>query len=409
MRRSLAILLAALAAGLGGIPVAALAQGVQAAPRPPAPLVDPLSADPLERAALLALPSVYRVEVGLTLQALRTREGTRVALPPSARELRESGAAIAVAPGGYLVAAAHVADPDPERVAADAYRARLAHEGHAATLDEARAWARRVGARPVGLQIARDVRQADAGAGARESRSFTPQRVATDRDTDLTILRIAARAAPSLALSGSATIGTPVVTIGFGQEPAFDGPPRGELRPALRSGELGRSGDTDALSGTALVEVTTGVRQGDSGGPAIDRDGAVRGLVLFRSEAGGLILRASEIRAALAASGIEAGPNETAARFRAGMERFWALDLGAAAADLNAVRDAFPAHTLAGPLSVRAAALAEADYRLGAERRAQGFLLALGALSAAGALACGLRLALGARARQGAGAGRRRR
>lgn len=399
----LAMLLVAVAAAPAGVPGAGLAPGlaqaVEAAPRTASPPLDPLSADPLDRAALLALPSVYRLESVFALDALRLRDGTRLALPEGARRLREVGTAFAVAPGGVLVAAAHVADPGGERVAATAYQALSAHGGTPIELEEARAWVARTGARPVDLRIERSVRQADAGAGARASLAFSPRRLATDPSADLTVLRIGAPAAPSLPLTGSSSIDTPVVTIGFGREPAFDAPPRGELAPAVRPGALGRSGGVESLPHTTLVEVTTGVRQGDSGGPVVDAEGAVRGLVLFQSEQGGLAIRAGEIQSLLREEGILAGAGITTVRFRAAMSRFWDLDLAAAAAGLDATLTAFPAHTLAGPLAQRARELDAAGFALEGHRRPQGFLLALGVLSALGALACALALALGAGAR----------
>ena len=52
---------------------ALLAAAAGAAAAPP----DDLSADPLDRGALLALPSVYRVEMTMHVEALRTADGRR--------------------------------------------------------------------------------------------------------------------------------------------------------------------------------------------------------------------------------------------------------------------------------------------------------------------------------------------
>ena len=78
-----------------------------------AALPSDLSADPLDRGALLALPSVYRVDVTIEVEALKLADGTRVTLPEAARRIGESGTAVAGAPGGWLVTAAHEARRSP--------------------------------------------------------------------------------------------------------------------------------------------------------------------------------------------------------------------------------------------------------------------------------------------------------
>ena len=63
--------------------MALLGTAAGAAAAPP----DDLSDDPLDRGALLALPSLYRVEATIHVEALRTGDGRRVPLPPQAREI----------------------------------------------------------------------------------------------------------------------------------------------------------------------------------------------------------------------------------------------------------------------------------------------------------------------------------
>ena len=87
-----------------------------------------LSADPLDRAALLALPSVYRVDVTIHVDALRGRGGRVIPLPPAARTVREAGTAFAVAPDGWLATARHVAAPEEATIARLAYQEKLIAE-----------------------------------------------------------------------------------------------------------------------------------------------------------------------------------------------------------------------------------------------------------------------------------------
>src|SRR6476660_6393656 len=92
-----------------------LAGALAAAAAVPAPGAAPpadLSTAPLDRAWLLAVPAVYRLEVGLHVDALRTASGRRVRLPREARDgLSEVGTAFGVTPDGVVVTADHVARP----------------------------------------------------------------------------------------------------------------------------------------------------------------------------------------------------------------------------------------------------------------------------------------------------------
>lgn len=395
------LLLAALAPPLLALLALAPALRAQPAPEP----FRPLQAGPLDRAALLALPSVYRIDATVVLEGLRTASGEAVPLPSHARELRRVGTAFAAAPNGYLVAAAHTVAPDPTDVAASAYRAMRLVEGERITSAQAHEWAESTGARPVGARVSeRVVRQASVGADGRGSAVYSPQVLAVDRDRDLALLRIIAPSAPALALTGLASRGTPVATVGFGRQEAFSGTPRrGELQPAVRVGELGRSGTAEELPGQTLTVVTADVRQGDSGAPAIDLEGAVRGMVLFTDEEGGILLRAASVRQLLDENGVEARAGPTAERFRAATQAFFGLRLEAAQRGFARTLAGFPQHALAGVLQERAAELARADLRLVGRRRPQGFLLALGVLAALGAAGCAIGLARG---RLGAARGR---
>lgn len=370
----------------------ALALAGAAAGAPP----DDLSDDPLDRGALLALPSVYRVDVTLRVDALRTGDGRRVDLPPAAREIEERGTAFAVAPGGWLVTAAHVAAPDAGTIARLAYQARLALRGQAHSDAVAGRWVRDNEARPVGARLTElRVVQADAGEGAAGALSYAPRRIVRSDRADLALLRIDAPGAPALALAESSSIGTAVASLGFGREGAFAEPRRGALEPAVRRGELARTGDLEP--GTPeqreAIEVTVPLQSGDSGGPVIDADGNARGVAIIRTRAGGIAEKATEVRQLLEQAGVEPAPGGSAERFRAAMASYWALDLPAARRGFAGTLAAYPDHTLAALQERRAGELAAAGFTLEGRRRPQGFLLALGALAVVAALACGWGLA----------------
>jgi S1-C subfamily serine protease len=357
---------------------------------------DDLSADPLDRGTLLALPSVYRVDMTLRVDALRTGDGRRIPLPAQARELEERGSAFAVAPGGWLVTAAHVAAPDDRTIARLAYQAMLAVQGKPHSDAIAERYVDRSGVTPVGDQVTRlVVRQADAGQGAATARTYVPTRVRRDEPADLALLRIRAPGAPALALDESASIGTPVASLGFGAGSAFADPDRGDLEPAVRRGALARTGIIAEGEPAARpgILVTIPLESGDSGAPIVDADGNARGVAVIRTAEGGIAERATEVRQLLASAGVAPAPGRSAQLFRDGMNAFWDLDLAAAQRELAAAQRAFPDHALAGLEARRARELAVADFTLVGERRRQGFLLALGALAVIAAAACGFGLA----------------
>jgi hypothetical protein len=345
---------------------------------------DDLSADPLDRAALLALPSVYEVRVEIDVPALRRRDGTRIALPPAARRVSEGGTAFGVGPG-WLATAAHVVSPDPEALAALAYqRLQIVNERPHGD-DDVEAWLRRTGARPVGARVVSVVAtQADAGEGARSSRAYPALQVAPSDRADLALVRIAARAAPALELDEAASTGTPVLTVGFGRGSVLSahGEAGAELVPALRAGELSRSGSLeDADPPRQAIAISVPVERGDSGAPVVDAEGRVRGVVIQRTRTGGGIAeRATELRQLMERVGVTPAPGEAAEQFRAGMERLWALDPAAARTSFDAALAAYPDHTLAARERARAAALETAGYDLGGDRR-RGLLLGVGVLA----------------------------
>jgi len=353
-----------------------------------------LSGDPLDRATLLALPSVYRVEAKLHVDALRTAAGDRVALPPGAREIPEAGAAVAVAPNGWLVTAAHVAAPDDATLARLAYQSSLAVRGKAHPDAAAKDWVERTGAVPVGARAVVTVTQADAGAGPSRSRSYPAVVVRRSETADLALVRIDARTAPALELDEAASSGTPVATIGFGHGSTLDGPQPGKLEPSIRRGAINRSGNLeDAAGSRQAVLISAPVEHGDSGGPVVDAAGSVRGIVTQKTPHGGIAERATEVRRLLEENRIIPGAGHTAEAFRGAMDALWRLDLAPAQTGFSSTLASFSAHTLAPQERARAQELAASTFRLRAADRRQGVLLAVGALALLAAAACAVALA----------------
>lgn len=357
----------------------------------PAPAAPDLAGDPLARATLLALPSVYRVDVTLRIPAIRTSNGQRIGLGHGGT-VAERGTATAVAPDGWLVTAAHLVDPDPRTLARIGYQRWQAAQGVAVSDADAHAWAIDAGAKAVGARVLGiRVSQADPGTGFFETRRWTGVVERTAANADLSLIRIGAPGAPALPLEDAVSLGTPVVTIGYGRGSAWDKPNRSEGEPAVRRGRLERTGILSGPRRKATV-VSTDIQRGDSGGPAVDAGGNVRGIVVLRGEGGGIIEQAAAVRRLLEEEGLDSRPGPAGTAYRRGMAAMWRLDLPAAQRQFAATLQTFPDHTLAHTEAMRVADLAVARYTLTSERR-RNLLLAVGILAALAGLACAARLA----------------
>ncbi|MEQ9335573.1 MAG: serine protease [Miltoncostaeaceae bacterium] len=379
VRRLLLGLLCALVAPLGLGAAGALGPG------------EDLAGDPLSRGATVALPSVYRVDVTLRIPRVRTARG-QVLDVPHGDAIAERGTATAVAPDGVLVSAAHLVDPSPTAMARIGYQRWQAGQGVTVSDIEAREWVAEASAVSVGGRVlAIRVTQADPGTGLPDPRRWTGRLVRTASYADLSLLRIDAPGAPALELTDVVSLGTPIVTIGYGRGEEAGEADRPSGRPALRRGRLEQTGLLADPRRTATV-VSTATQRGDSGGPAVDGDGTVRGIVVLRGEGGGIIEQVGPVRRLLEESGIEAGEGETGRLWRAALRHLWSLDLDTARSDLAAVQSAFPDHTLARAQTLRAAGLAGADYRLAGEGRWRSLAFGIGILSLILALACAARL-----------------
>ncbi len=395
---------------LAAVALALLATPAVAAAAPAPALPDELSRDRLDRAALVAIPAVYRLEVETRVEGLVTEGGRRVPVPERARSVGRVGTAFAVSPQGYLVSAAHVVSPSAEELAASVYLQKLAIEGRPHSERGARAWVERTGARPTGVRLMlRTVRQADVSGDARRSRMLVPRVVAVDWGRDLVLLRVGLRDAPALALGAGRREGTRVATIGFGSDDPFSAPQRGELVPAVRKGALGSTGPVRGEPDRLLTRVSADVKRGDSGGPAVDQDGRVRGVVLVRLRAGGgAIAPSADITRLLARAGVQAWEGRTTTLFRSALSRMERFDLPGARADLRATIRSYPAHSVARREISRVGALQAAELRIAGTPRLRGGLLAAGAMAALASLICAVALwRMVTAAPGGNGAGRR--
>lgn len=357
----------------------------------PSGVPDVISPVQLERAALVAMPAVWRVEVTAQLAGLKTKDGTVITLPPRARTVSREGTAFAVTPDGYLVTATHVVQPTADDLAEAAYFQYLAYAGKPHSARIAANWVKENEATPVGMKpVVRVVRPVAAGTAAKVDRGVAPAVIETDEMRDIALLRVPNLVnAPSLRLDSAIDSGTPIATLGFGDEDPFAEPQRGALVPAVRLGVTDRTGKTDTDPPRTLTIITNEVQKGDSGGPAVDENGRVRGVVLIkRAAGGGAMAPTDEIHWVLDRAGVRPWEGRTQVAWREALDRAERFDLAGARTDLRRTLASYPAHGLAGYEIARVAELGSARLALAGEPWYRSGLVAAGltALVIAGVL-----------------------
>ncbi len=327
--------------GVAGPAAAAITAGVP----------DALSPEPLERAALVAMPAVWQVQVTTRMRALRTKNGTIISLPPGAREVSRVGTAFAVTPTGYLVTASHVVHPSAADLARAAYLTYLVITGKPHSERIAARWVDANDATPVGVgSVQRVVRPTVAGPAARAEHAVaSPVVVTTDELRDIAVLHVPGlRNAPSLGLDRGFDHGTPIAALGFGDTDPFAGSRRGALVPSVRLGVIGQTGGSGGDSPQVLTPISNDVQRGDSGGPAVDAYGRVRGaLLVTRAEGGGAMVPTEELLRVLDRANVRGSEGSSQFLYRAALERVAYFDLTGARADLQRTLTAYPAHGLA--------------------------------------------------------------
>lgn len=350
--------------------LAATAALVAAAGAPAAAAADDRAATPLERGAFVAMPAVYDLVMEQRVDAIAVA-GRRLRV---GRTISIRGTAFGVAPG-RVVAARHVASPTRR----DMIEEVVAVTGLSVPPDPAKA--RIVAAHRRTLTLVAAHAAGDPQAASPPSITAGIARL-SDRVSDLALLKIPNRDAPTLALNDTLTRGTPVAVVGFGGQPHAIA----AVRPGVLDGPRVIAGtDNDGFGG-----FEGDVRRGDSGAPVVDSAGQAHGVVLrLRSKKAPVIARAESVRELLAADGATPAENAATSEFREAMSAFWRRDYAAAASSLALLRDAEPDIPLVRYEQARATALQEAAYAVRAPSWRRGLILAIGAMAALAAAALG--------------------
>ncbi len=344
--------------------------------------------DPLQRAVLLSLGSVYRVETTVSVTALRTGTGTTYPLGPI-HNVTELGTAFAVAPSGVLVTDAHVAAPFGAALAVAAAPLALARVGKFGAEPAYEKWVNDnnvlpVGVRVVGVRVWR-ARLAATGATEPVGAHVIPGSVETR--LDIALLQLSTGNVPALLLNEGETVGTPAAAIGYGVGTATTlGLPE-TLVPGVKIGTIGPTGVAKKVAhGQQLTLISAPISRGDSGAPVIDAEASVHGVVRFKTPTGGAMEQSQNIFALLQHLHITNASGTTFTMFERGMDNLWSGHYAAAAAAFADVARLDPTHPLATTLEHRSAVLAHAKHPASHPRWWRPLFIGIAALAILGLL-----------------------
>ncbi len=317
---------------------------------------------PLDRAALRAVPAVYRVEAVLFVR--RASDSRNVITVD--REVTLDGTAFGVGPG-VVAAARHVVRPTADQLQDTLIAMKVPGVGSLSTTDvRVDAQLRRitlVRALPDGVDLVGNLRGYVATLA-----------IASRDSSDIALLKTSRPTAPALPLDDGTSQNTPVASVGFGDQ-------AGHV-PVVRTGRLGLQGSV-ARDDRTSITATIPVRKGDSGAPVIDASGRVHGLVtrLVESSDSAVVTRAGAIRALAAEAGIALHETEAQVAFATGMDDFWARRYGSAAVELRTATGGIPEATWIEQQAQKAERLETVGYRVDRQAPWRVPLIVLGLLA----------------------------
>jgi serine protease Do len=316
---------------------------------------------PEELAAAVARPAVVFVHV--TWRGwVRDKQTGEVFGGTAGYEVKTSCSGVVIDPDGYVATASHCVHTGIHGGSGALFQAAIAELGKAGRIgDPARAKqalsenALAEGAspdRPVERQITVERMVPDGDKLKRDVATATVVDLVAPDDGDVAVLKVPRDRLPSVELrADSAPVGTPILAIGYPGSV-----PDPNLEPSNKNGQISAHRTQEKRP---FYEFSAAATNGMSGGPVIDTQGRVVGLISqktpgesqsfnFASATSTLseLLRRKEIT-------VDLGPNDR--NFRTGLDRYFAGDYNAAVDYFAAVAEGSPTHVQAKEFRDRAA------------------------------------------------------
>lgn len=168
---------------------------------------------------------------------------------------------------------------------------------------------------------------------------------------DVAIIKVNVQQAPNLVIGDSArmSVQDSVIAIGYPGAADFDGlfDTRSQLEASITDGTV--SAIKRTIEGEPVLQVTTPITHGNSGGPAINARGEVIGLATFgnRDKVQGFnfLVASSTVKKFVAQAKASNDRSETHVLWRASLEDMWGGKYDAALAGFAQVLAKFPAHS----------------------------------------------------------------
>ena len=318
---------------------------------------------PGQRLAVQTKPAVVRVVAGYLIDVDQGQGRSE------RRYLGGHGSGFFISPDGYLVTNAHVVefvqqgdDKAHARIVAD-FVTQLAREKNV-DLAKLPAAQRQEIDRVVGqaVRLAKKVSVVILPNGDQlvyDIKVFgTPVGLAGTKD--VAILKVQTRNAPTLMLGDESTVEIQDKIYAVGYPGAADDlvgvlDEKAMLEATITDGNVSARKKTS--DGVPVIQVTTVISPGNSGGPALNEAGQVVGLATFKAaqaEGYNFLVPASTVKEFLKQAGVANEDSLTNQAFRSGLALHWEHRYTDAIKEFEEVRNLFPAHSEVGRLITEA-------------------------------------------------------
>ncbi|MBP2327714.1 hypothetical protein JOF56_008099 [Kibdelosporangium banguiense] len=316
---------------------------------------------PEELAAAVARPAIVFIQV--TWRGwVRDKQTGEVFGGTAGYEVKTSCSGAVIDPAGYIATASHCVHTGVHGGGGALLEAAIADLGKVGRIADPvkakQALAQNALAegaspdRPVDRQIRVERMVPDGDKLKREVMTATVTDLVAPDDGDVAVLKVPVNRLPSVELRADpAPVGTPILAIGYPGSV-----PDANLEPSNKNGQISAHRTQEKRP---FYEFSAAATNGMSGGPVIDNQGRVVGLISQKTpgetQSFNFASSAATLAELLRGKGITVGLGPNDRNFRTGLDRYFAGDFNAAVDYFDAVVKGSPTHVQAGEFRKRAA------------------------------------------------------